>query len=58
MLTIAWGLLSALKKPFTESDLANRCVVINHRNIALTRSKVRIPARFDRVLDLGVPSSR
>ncbi len=53
-----WGLLSALKPPFTQSDLAGRCVVINHRNIALTRSKVKIPEHFDLVLDLNTPSRR
>ncbi len=47
-----WGLLSALKKPFTASDLANRSLVINRRNLTLTGSKQRIPRRYDLTLDL------
>jgi hypothetical protein len=46
-----WGFLSALKLPFTTTDLANRSVVINPRNLALTRSKVEPPGRYDLRLD-------
>jgi hypothetical protein len=47
-----WGFLSSLKKPFTESDLANRSVVINPRNLALTRSHVQPPENYDLRLDI------
>jgi hypothetical protein len=49
-----WGLRSALSRPFTASDLANRCTVINPRNLALTNAPIAIPERFDLVLDLAV----
>lgn len=49
-----WGLRSALSRPFTRGDLANRCVVVNHRNLALTKAKIAMPARFDLVIDLDV----
>jgi hypothetical protein len=42
-----WGLLSALKRPFTAADLAQRCTVINRRNLELNRSRAPIPERFD-----------
>jgi hypothetical protein len=42
-----WGFLSALKRPFTESDLANRVVVVNPRNLTLTRSRTPVPEHFD-----------
>lgn len=42
-----WGFLSALKLPFTESDLANRVVVVNPRNLTLTRSRTPVPEHFD-----------
>jgi hypothetical protein len=47
-----WGLLSSLKKPFTESDLANRSVVINPRNLSLTQSNVQPPENYDLRLDV------
>ena len=53
-----WGFLSSLKKPFTESDLATRSVVINPRNLALTRSHVQPPQEYDLRLDFRpMPSS-
>lgn len=53
-----WGLRSALSRPFTPGDLANRCTVVNRRNLALTKSRTPIPARFDRVLDLEIVRER
>lgn len=52
-----WGLLNALRRPFTESDLASRCVVVNRRNLALTHARMEIPERFDLTLDLRVVPS-
>ncbi len=49
-----WGLRSALSRPFTRGDLANRCVVVNHRNLALTSAKIAMPEHFDLVIDLEV----
>ncbi len=45
-----WGLMSALKRPFSASDLAARCTVIDERNLHLTRVKQTIPESFDIVL--------
>jgi hypothetical protein len=45
-----WGLLSALREPFTASDLANRSTVVDARNLELTRARPPRPARFDRVV--------
>lgn len=42
-----WGLRSALSLPFTPSDLARVCTVINARNVDLTRYRVEVPSRFD-----------
>ena len=49
-----WGLRSALMRPFTASDLANRCLVYNARNVALTKAPIEPPARFDRVIDVSL----
>lgn len=53
-----WGLRSALMRPFTPGDLANRCLVYNERNVALTKAKITPPERFDRVLDVGTRTTR
>jgi hypothetical protein len=45
-----WGLLSALREPFTASDLASRSTVVDARNLELTRARVRRPEHFDRAL--------
>lgn len=50
-----WGLLSALQRPFTETDLAKHSVVFNPHNRKLTRSKDVPPESFDLTLDLGAP---
>jgi hypothetical protein len=42
-----WGLRSALSRPFTPGDLANRCTVVNDRNLELTGARIEIPERFD-----------
>jgi hypothetical protein len=47
-----WGLRSALSRPFTAGDLANRCVVVNDRNLELTGARIEIPERFDLVLEI------
>ncbi len=47
-----WALQSALKRPFTESDLANKSLVINFRNIHYNNYQVSIPERFDREITL------
>jgi hypothetical protein len=47
-----WGLLAALRDPFTPSDLADRLVIVNPRNRELTRVETPAPAGFDRVLQL------
>jgi hypothetical protein len=47
-----WGLRSALSRPFTPGDLANRCVVVNDRNLELTGARFEIPERFDLVIDI------
>ena len=46
-----WGLLSALKQPFTATDLARRCTVYDPRNRALNRVREPPPAKFDRVIE-------
>jgi hypothetical protein len=45
-----WGLLSALREPFTASDLASRSTVVDARNLELTRARLPRPERFDRVV--------
>jgi hypothetical protein len=45
-----WGLLSALKQPFTASDLARHSQVVNLQNIALNQYPTTLPERFDRVV--------
>jgi hypothetical protein len=45
-----WGLLPALRPPFTASDLAGRCRVFEPRNLRLTRVQTPLPESFDRVL--------
>lgn len=47
-----WGFLAALRRPFSDSDLARRCQVVNARNRELTRSKRPMPDHFDRVIRL------
>lgn len=47
-----WGLLSALKQPFTETDLATKSLVVNVRNIQLNAYDVEIPEEYDYVLRL------
>jgi hypothetical protein len=46
-----WGLLSALKLPFTETDLASRSTVVNARNRSLNRVQARLPTHYDLVLE-------
>ena len=53
-----WGLRSALSRPFTEGDLANRCTVFNRRNVNLTKAKIERPKRFDLVIDLEIVPQR
>jgi hypothetical protein len=48
-----WGLRSALMRPFTESDLANRSLVINARNLELTKTPLSRPDRYDLHLDFA-----
>lgn len=47
-----WGLRSALSRPFTASDLAQICTVIDARNLELTRLRVETPDHFDVVIEL------
>jgi hypothetical protein len=47
-----WGLRSALSRPFTAGDLANRCAVVNDRNLELTGARIEIPERFDLVIEI------
>ncbi len=47
-----WGLLSALQRPFTASDLARVCTVIDSRNLELTRVRPPLPERYDAVVKL------
>ena len=42
-----WGLRSALSHPFTASDLARVCTVLDPRNVELTRYDAAVPERFD-----------
>jgi hypothetical protein len=53
-----WALRTALMKPFTESDLANRCLVINPRNLSLTKTPLAIPDDYDLRLDFDDLSPR
>jgi hypothetical protein len=46
-----WGLLSALKRPFTATDLARHSTVINQRNLALTGAQPPPSSRFDLVIE-------
>jgi hypothetical protein len=48
-----WGLLSSLRAPFSPGNVAGRLHVYNLQNIGLTRAKVELPERYDRVLQLG-----
>jgi hypothetical protein len=41
-----WGLQSALKKPFTKSDLANKSLVVNFANIRANRYRFKIPNQY------------
>ena len=45
-----WGLLSALKQPFTESDLSNRSTVVDLQNIRMLEREVEIPEHYDLVI--------
>ena len=45
-----WALQSALKRPFSESDLANRCRIVEMRNTELTGDRTPLPERYDKVL--------
>jgi hypothetical protein len=42
-----WGLTSALKRPFTPSDAATRLRIVDQRSLAMNRSRVPTPKRFD-----------
>ena len=42
-----WGLASALKRPFTPSDSANRLRIVDRRSLAMNRSRIAVPRRFD-----------
>ena len=55
-----WALQSALKKPFTESDLANNVLVVNVRNMAVNLYTFKIPMHFNRVvvIDEPIPPTR
>jgi hypothetical protein len=50
-----WGLLSALRAPFTPSDLADRCRVVNPRQRSLNRVTGPLPDAYERrvALDSG-----
>jgi hypothetical protein len=45
-----WALQTSLKLPFTESDVANRCRVVDPANRRLNRDQSPIPDKFDAVL--------
>jgi pimeloyl-ACP methyl ester carboxylesterase len=45
-----WGLLRALRQPFTENDTANRLTVISPENLAMNEIRTPLPRRFDRVI--------
>lgn len=47
-----WGLRSALQRPFTASDLARVCTVIDARNLELMQEPLLIPPRYDAVIEL------
>jgi hypothetical protein len=47
-----WGLRSALQRPFTPSDLARLCTIVDLRNLELTRSRIALPGHYDAVLEL------
>ena len=42
-----YGLQSALRKPFTATDLANKSLVVNERNFAMNQYEIEIPEEFD-----------
>jgi hypothetical protein len=42
-----WGLQSALRRPFTASDAAGRLRIIDRRSLAMNRSTVVMPERFE-----------
>jgi len=42
-----WGLQSALKPPFTPSDVSTRLRIVDRKDVALNRYPTRIPRRFD-----------
>lgn len=50
-----WGLQSALKKPFTENDLANRVRVISKSDMNVNLYDFEIPDHYDRVLVFDGP---
>ena len=47
-----WGLQSALKKPFTSTDLATESLVVNPKNIQINDFDIEIPQEFDRRVEL------
>jgi hypothetical protein len=46
-----WALRSALKRPFTDSDLANHSRVVELRNMQLNRDRTPPPQRYDAVVE-------
>jgi hypothetical protein len=48
-----WALVSSLRAPFSESDVATRLRIVNLRNRELTQTKAPPPAAFDRTLDFA-----
>lgn len=48
-----WGFQSALRRPFSASDLATRLEIVNPRNRNLNQLRTPLPEAFDRVVDLG-----
>lgn len=47
-----WGLRSALRPPFTPSDVSNRLVILNPRNRRLNNIETKLPDRIDFTLDM------
>jgi hypothetical protein len=47
-----WGLLAALRAPFTPDDLADRCRVVNPLHRRLNRVTDPLPDAYDRTLEL------
>jgi hypothetical protein len=53
-----WGLRSALSRPFTPGGLAERCLVYDARNVALTKADIVPPKHFDLVIDVATSTPR